>query len=415
MPDAVRMAHRNRAGPTSTGAPAVPGRARTIGAPAPPPSPGPGAPAVTDLPSLADVRSSADPPPSTVAPQVEEAEDLEPVDSEPDDPEDGEPDEPEDDEPAAPDAWLGFDHAVRERHGVADSRLAVAHGVSRQRFFDRTRREGWQVARSGIRLHPHSTASVQRRLMVALTATAGLGAASGETAAWLHGLRTYPPDRLSIAIAHAARAKPRDGVLVRRARWLADDVVTDVEGVPTLTVPATLLSCAKSPVDAQRARLIDVLHRRLATAGEVIALLERCGPVPGRGTLRALLEEFGPLVVESIFQDEVVRTLRALGFPAERSTRRIDTPDGVGLTVDIALLAWLVALEPEGDAFHRTREQRRTDRRRVAAYAGTEWALVPIDWRDWFLDREHVLDSILAAIAAQQRRGIGVDVAVPHL
>jgi hypothetical protein len=320
----------------------------------------------------------------------------------------------EDDEDVAPDPWLAFDHAVRERHGVADTALAATHGITRQRFFDRTRREGWEVARSGIRLHPHSTPSVQRQLTVVLAATAGLGAASGETAAWLHGLRNYPPDRPSILISHGVRAKPHDGVIVRRGRWLTDGEVTEVQGVPTLTVPATLLSCATSSVDAQRARLIDVLHRRLATPADVLALLDRCERARGAATLRALVEELGPLAVESIFQDEVVRTLRALGFPAERSTRRIDTPDGVGLTVDIALLAWLVALEPEGDAFHRTREQRRKDRRRAAAYAGTDWVVIPIDWRDWFLDRQHVIDSILAAIAAQQRRGIGRDVPAPR-
>jgi very-short-patch-repair endonuclease len=74
----------------------------------------------------------------------------------------------------------------------------------------------------------------------------------------------------------------------------------------------------------------------------------------------------------------------------------------------------MVVIETEGDAFHRTREQRRLDRRRMAAYAATPYAVVPVDWRDWYRDREHVLASIDAAIARQRQLGIGADIEPPR-
>ncbi|WP_052668874.1 hypothetical protein [Nitriliruptor alkaliphilus] len=308
-----------------------------------------------------------------------------------------------------PDPWPGFDHACRERHGVADPELALAHGVAVQRFHDRTAREGWSRARPGIRLHPHVNDSVQQRLLVVTVSTGGLAAASRDTAAWLHGLQRYPPDRPSVAVVHSCRATSYRDVSVHRARWLTADDIVEVQRVPTLSIRAMLLSSVRAPADRQRARLIDVLHLGLVTPAEILALLDATGPVPGKDTLRRLCEELGPLLIESIFQDDVARTLAGLGYPAENSTHRIDTVDGMGLTCDVALLPWRIALEPEGDAFHRSRHQRRLDRRRIAAYAGTDWVPVPIDWRDWLEDRDHVLDAIDAAIAAQRRRGIGVD------
>lgn len=312
------------------------------------------------------------------------------------------------------DTWPAFEQAVRDRHGVADAGLAATHDVTRSRFHRRTEREGWRVPRDGVRIHPHVPDSVQQRVTVVTVRTAGLAAASRETAAWLHGLRTHPPDRQHVALAQPYRADRHRDVLIHRARWLRTEDITEVQGVPTLTVPATLLSSSRNDASQQRARLIDVLHGGLANHDEVLDLLERVGPVPGKATLRDLCLELGPLTVESIFQDDVATTLLGLGYPAERSVAHIDTADGIGLSPDIALLPWLLALETEGDAFHRTREQRRLDRRRLAAYAGTPWVPYPVDWRDWFEDRDHVLDGLDAAIEMQRRRGFGRDLPPPR-
>ncbi len=183
--------------------------------------------------------------------------------------------------------------------------------------------------------------------------------------------------------------------------------------MPTLAVPAALLTCASLPPDRLWARVIDAVHRGLTTADVLLERLSRIGPVAGKGVLRRQCERLAGLRIESVFQADVADELDRLGYQPERSTRRIATPDGVGLEVDVPLPAWQVAVEPDGDAYHRTREQRRNDRRRDAAFAATDWSRVPIDWRDWLLDREHVLGAIDAAIAAQRRRGVGADMAPP--
>lgn len=312
------------------------------------------------------------------------------------------------------DAWPRFERAALARHGVADVGLARRHGVARGRFFARTAREAWGRPRPGVRVHPETRDSVQRRVVIVCSSTQNLAAAAGETAAWLHQIRGTPPEHLTIVVGHSARRSPYLGVTARRARWLGTSDVVEVDGVAVLAAPAMLLSSLGAPVAQQRRRLIDVVHRRLTTPDAVLDRLDRVGPATGKHVLRELCEDLVDRRVESIFQEEVADDLGRLGYRPERSTRRVPRADGGFVEFDVPLPVWKVAVEPDGDAFHRTREQRRRDRRRDAAIAGTDWVRVPVDWRDWHLERGVVLGAVDAAIEAQRARGIGADVTPPR-
>jgi hypothetical protein len=311
-------------------------------------------------------------------------------------------------------AFADFRRAVGQRHGVGDIRLAVAHGVHPHEFYRDTKARGWEAPSPGVRIDPDAPPSVKRDLVAVCSATRHLAGASGLAAAWLLGARSRPPQTVTFVVGHGTDVPQLRGTRGRRARWLRPDDVGEEDGVPTLIGPAVAVSASRLGAPALRSLLIDLAFHRICTAEEVLERLEHVGPVQGRGTLVAECERLVGRRVESIFQDEVAEELLALGYAPERTTIAIPTPDGRGLTVDVALVAWRVALEPEGDAFHRTREQRRLDRRRIAAYAGTDWAVVPIDWRDWRDDRRAVLDAIDAAIVRQRRLGIGRDVEPPR-
>lgn len=305
------------------------------------------------------------------------------------------------------DPWSRLERACLDRHGVADVRLAKAHGVTPNRFYVRTRREGWACPAPGVRVHPDAPASVQQRLLVVCRSSSHPAAASAQTALWLHGLSHFPPDLPSVVGVHASRCPALPGILVRRARWLTPADIVAVDAVPTLAPPAMVISLL-SVLDEERrwAVLIDVVYRGLADAEVVAARLEAVGPLPGRrGTLLAC-RDLARRRVESIFNAEVVEELARLGYEPERSSRWIPTPSGRGLMGDIPLPRFKVVVEPDGDGFHRTREQRRRDRRREAEFATIDWVRVPVDWRDWHLDRARVLEMIDLAIAAQVRRGV---------
>lgn len=312
------------------------------------------------------------------------------------------------------DAWARFERACLAWHGVGDVDLARTHGITANRFYERTAREQWGRPLPGIRLHPEAAPSVQQRLVVVCRTSRDVAGASGEAGAWLHGLRPRPPQRSSVLVRHATRCRAHGGVLVRRARWLEPDDVTELDGVPTLGVPALLVSLLDTPPRDQLARLLDAVQRGLTTPDDVLDRLSRIGPVPGKAVLRAHCERAARHRIESVFQAEVATDLARRGYRPERSTRRIDTPDGIGLVIDVPLVDWQVAVEPDGDAYHRTREHRRRDRRREAAFAATDWVRVPVDWRDWELERERVFRTIDDAIEAQRRRGIGASIPPPR-
>ena len=307
------------------------------------------------------------------------------------------------------DTWPAFVGAVLERHGVGDVDLARAFGLSDNRFYRRTARESWRAPCARVRVHPMSRPSLQQQVLIACGSTVRPVGAAGEVALWLHGLRRRPPQRATVLVHHAGECGGVPRLATRRARWLQPEDVLLIDQVPTLRLPALLL--AVSAVDPARARgvLIDAVQRGLTTPAAVRDRTAVVRAAPGRAALLTLCDRLECLRIESVFQEDVAEELERRGYRPERSTRRISTADEIGLQIDIPLPDWCVAVEPEGDAYHRTREQRRTDRRRVGAFAGTNWVRVPVDWRDWLLDRDHVIAAIDAAIAVQQARGIGID------
>jgi hypothetical protein len=311
------------------------------------------------------------------------------------------------------DPWSLLEQRALDRHGVADVNLALEAGVTPRRFFSRTAREAWLRPLRGIRVHPAAPPSVQQRLLVVCRSSSGIAAGAAETAAWLHGLRTWPPDVPCVVGQHGKRCGSYGGVRQQRVRWLRPSDIISHQQVPVLRPAAMFLTLGHLDDRAFHALLIDAVHGGLTTPGEVVERASRVGPVVGRGRLLERCAAIDGARVESVFNDEVAAEIERLGYqPAP--TMRIETPDGIGLHVDVPLPRWKVAVEPEGDAFHRTREQRRTDRRRLAAFAGTPWVPVPVDWRDWHLERRVVLRAIDDAIDQQRRRGIGADVAPPR-
>jgi hypothetical protein len=314
-------------------------------------------------------------------------------------------------------SWIDVERDAAQHHGVTSARRAQELGVSAATFHRRTTAErGWASPHPGVRTSPFSVAGVKRDLLVAMHVLRGTSAAAGQAAAWLHDLRRWPPDRFELVVDHRGYL-PALGTryAVRRARWLRSGDVVELDGVPSLTASAMLVSAARWPLRELRALLIDALHRGLVTVPAVRARVGTVGPTAGVGGLRRLLDEFEARTVESVFHDDVLDELHQLGYRPSRHPVRIDTDDGRGVLADIAL-PWKIAVEPEGDSFHRTREQRRKDRRRAAQYAGTEWRCVPVDWRDWQLERSSVLAALDAAVLAQWRAGVGRQVSLPpHL
>jgi hypothetical protein len=314
-----------------------------------------------------------------------------------------------------PNSWNAFIRDCRDRYGVATLEHARRWGIADATFYRRTDREGWGQGYPGVRTAPWVTPSPYTDLSALLHAAGGHAAATGSTAAWLHGLRAVPT-RLEVAIPHGLRVPIGAERRVRRHRWLRDTDRGVVQKLSVLHVPATVLTLADERPIELRALVIDALHRDLTELGTLGARLTEVGPIAGRRQLARILHDLADREVESIFHDLVLDELTRRGYRPGREPVPVETPDGRGAHPDIPLEDWRVAIEVEGDRFHRTRAQRAAGRRKSSQYAGSRWLVLELDWWEWMGNREHFFQALDAAILAQIRYGVAeTSTLPPHL
>lgn len=313
------------------------------------------------------------------------------------------------------DSWNDLVARAIARHGIVTPPDVRASGVPDSTWRARRDAEGWARPYRSVAVAPWAIGDEMTNLAAALAAAGSGAAACGRTAAWLLGLDA-PRVRYEIVVPATRRAPDLGRHVVVRSRWLVADDVHDVDGMPCLRVPATVMTRSAEPIARLRGFVIDASHRGIATPLQVRARILRVPTLLGRAELLGMLDELMDRSPESVFHDGVLTELLRRGYDVTLRPHRIETPDGRGVLCDIGIVAFRVALEPDGDRWHRTRRQRRNDRRRLAQYAGTSWVPIPIDWDDWHRRRDWVLAAIDAAILEQLARGFGSrDLLPPHL
>ncbi|MEX1178883.1 MAG: hypothetical protein WEB09_10510 [Nitriliruptor sp.] len=368
--------------------------------------------------------------------------------------------------------------AVRRAAGISSRTAALDEGVHPTSWNRHVVRHRWARPYEGVAIAPW--ADDEDQTAVAAVAVAHGGAACGETARWLHGhgrrprelevaipharsvrrVSPDPPPRRRAADpaattnAGGAGGAPGPGhagddplggpadveatraeraaaaadeearrwharcrkVRVRRCRWLAPSDVVLLRGVPVLAPVATTLSLAAGAPDHVRGFLVDARH---AGQLELAAVRERLAEVRslrGRHVLVATLEALEDRHLESVFHDRVLAEVERRGYGPSLAPVVLDTPHGRPVQPDVALVAWQVALELDGDRFHRDRDARRRERERLSAYASSGWVVLIVDHRTWTEQRERVFADLDGAILAQRGSGRGRNALLPpHL
>jgi hypothetical protein len=339
--------------------------------------------------------------------------------------------------------------AVRRSAGVSTRAAAREHGVHPTTWNRHVVSERWARPYAGIAIA--AWAPDLERATLAAVAAAHDGAAAGETARWLHGHGRRPRE-LEVVIPHgrtvrrvevgpvvgadagatsdteASRAHRQADEEIRRwlqrcrkvrvvrSRWLTEGDVVHLAGVPVLTPVATALSLAASRCDQVRGFLVDARFRDQLDLPAVRARLATVVSLRGRHQLLATLEELEGRRPESVFHDAVLTEVERRGYRPSRSPIELPTPLGRLLRPDLAIVDFQVAVELDGDLFHRDRAARRRERDRLSAYASTAWVVIIVDHRTWTERREQVFADLDAAILSQAARGVGsARLLPPHL
>ncbi len=291
-------------------------------------------------------------------------------------------------------AWFGT-----RAHGVVTRAELLRAGVSSDGI-DRELRKG-----ALIRQHPgvyrvgHAAPSVEASFTAAVKACGEGAVLSGRAAGFLLGLLKGRPPRHEVIAPTERRVK---GIKTRRCRRLDKRDVIRVKGIPTTSVPRTL-------VDLARELTLDELARACHEAGvryrttprQVAGVLAR--NTPGARNLRLVMRGEAHVTLSEL-ERAFLKLLRAAGLPLPVTNRvagrgRVDCrwPDH-GLTVELVSYRF-------HNSYHSWEQDHR--RRREARARGDEFRTYT--WRDVTQDAADVVRELPALLTADcaPRRAAG--------
>ena len=304
--------------------------------------------------------------------------------------------------------WSTLLRLARAQHGVVSLADVRAAGVSEATVRDRARREHWRQLHRGVWLLPSSRDTGAARHVAARAAIPGIF--REESALFVAATGVPAPHPPQLLLPHARRARARPGVDVRRTRHLPAEDVRELPGAVATTVARAVVDLARRwSVDRLRHLVIDLEREEHLDRADLTACLRRLPhSTPGRGRVRALLDDLGWLRSDSDTEHDIRRGLTQLGYPVHPEPFPYRCDDGVVVALDIALPEHWVYLEVDGATTHGHRRAFETDRRKWTQVV-RHWHPVWVTPDRWRTDRDGVLRDLDAALAlADPSRGPAV-------
>jgi len=224
----------------------------------------------------------------------------------------------------------------------------------------------------------------------------GCGAVlSHRSAAALWGMRQSV--RVEVIVPGARHR--RDGIVVHRAP-IREDERTTHRGIPTTTVPRTLLdlSVVVRP-DELRSAFRQAEQLRLTDPLSLHDLVARHGVRPGIAAVKALLEEarLGLNVIRSELEERFQALLIDTGLPLPKTNVLIE-----GFEVDCVWPEQRLIVELDGHAAHAPTHAFEGDRARDRALEAAAWRVIRITWRQLH-EEAQLVEADLRRLLSQRR------------
>lgn len=291
-------------------------------------------------------------------------------------------------------AWAALSTLASSQHGAFTRQQASALGYSKKRLDLLVKRGAIiPVARGVLRFQavPHSWRST---LMSAVLAGGG-SHASHRSAACLHELDGFgEPQPIEVTVARG-RYPASDEVTVHR--WTAPDQddLTRIDGIPALTLAATLarLGAVVSSRRVEQA-LDDALRRgySLQWIEQTAERLHRPGPT-GTGILLRLLRDPArqSATPDSMFERMTARILDATDLEQPALQHPVRLPNGRTARIDIAWPSVKWGIECHSRRYHFGPAQADADHDRDHQMAMLGWHLTYLTWHQ-VQDADYVID-----------------------
>lgn len=300
--------------------------------------------------------------------------------------------------------------------GVVAEIASRQHGAIRRQDAQEAGLSNAQLRRrvgAGVLRQPHPSvfvvsgapATFRQRLTVATLSVTG-ASASHESAARQHHVEPLPPERVVVSVPHGgSRRAAADHV--HRTRFLPERHVTLIEGIPTTTLPRTLIDLA-SVVGKDRIELTldNCLASRRVDVGEVVAEFHAMA-VQGRSGLRVLRRLLversdGQAVPASVLEQATIELIASHGLPIPLA--QWPPPWGGSLIgrVDFAYPDRKVVVEVDGRRWHTRVADFEVDHRRdqLAVMAG--WSVLRFTWRQVTRQPDEVVDTLSAVVRGRR-------------
>jgi hypothetical protein len=197
---------------------------------------------------------------------------------------------------------------------------------------------------------------------------------SYRAAAALWGIRRG--SRVEVTVPRGRKGRP--AIRLHSANLPADEITTH-HGIPTTTVPRTLLDLsAVVQRDELRSALRQAEQLRLTDPVPLAALVERYPGRPGIANARWVLEQLGLglSIVRSELEERFLAFLLDAGLPLPMTNVLIE-----GLEVDCAWPSQRLIVELDGRATHDATDAFETDRARDRRLEAAGWHVIRITWR----------------------------------
>ena len=209
------------------------------------------------------------------------------------------------------------------QHGRVAHRQLVEAGVDRDRIKRWTADGRLRRVHRGVYAVGHRAPSAHADLMAAVLAGGPGAVASHRSAAHLLGLRRSPAPRPEITVPSTS-GRRRPAIVVHRVRALPAADVARCHGIPSTTVPRTLLDLAPS---LARAELDRACHEAWVRHGTNPITVRACiARNPSKNGAAKLLRALGADVTLSRLEDGFLELLDAHALPRPRTN--IDSSSG---------------------------------------------------------------------------------------
>ena len=260
------------------------------------------------------------------------------------------------------------------QHGVVSRAQLSELGLGRRAIGHRLELGRLRPVYRGVYTIGHRLLTQHGRWMAAVLACGPGAVLSHRAAASLWNIRGGT--RVEVTVPGAKHARP--GIRLHRANLPADETTTH-HGIPTTTVPRTLLDLSAVVQRHElRSAVRQAEQQRLGDRLWLGHMVERYPRKPGVPAIRALIEEAqrGLGVVRSELEERFQAFLIDAGLPLPATNVRIE-----GMEVDCAWPAHRLIAELDGRATHDVVDAFEADRARDRRLEAAGWRVIRITWR----------------------------------